>query len=135
VHLSDIAAMGGSPTACVTSFVFTGDQPSVDDGVMSGLAAASERSYRAMVGGDTSVGPALIEAASVLDRAPATGAVLRSGARLADVVFVTGDPGTATAAHDAWRGADTNTRGWIGSEGRSLGSQPVRRPPQPGPPR
>lgn len=95
VNLSDIAAMGGTPTAAVVSLVVRSDQPGVGDRAMEGMAEASARFNCPIVGGDTAIGPALVLAVTVLGRAPAAGAVLRGGARAGDAIFVTGQLGAA----------------------------------------
>ena len=98
VNLSDIAAMGGSPSAAVVSLVVRDDEPGVPDRVMDGIAVAADRFGCPIVGGDTSIGPALVVAVAVLGRAHPSGPVLRSGARPGDIVFVTGDLGGAGSA-------------------------------------
>lgn len=103
VNLSDIAAMGGSPIACVISLVVHRDRPGMADRIMDGLGEAGPHFGCPVVGGDTSVGPGLVVAVAVLGRAPAGGAVLRSGARPGDVLLVTGELGAAAAALEAWR--------------------------------
>ena len=113
VNLSDVAAMGGSPSACVVSLVVSADRPGFADRVMDGLAEASERFACPVVGGDTSVGPALVVAVAVLGRVPALGPVLRSGARAGDIIFVTGELGGAATALDAWRAGDTEPSGLV----------------------
>ncbi len=101
VNVSDIAAMGGSPTAAVVSVVVPpGGGPLADD-LGAGLAEASEVFGCALVGGDTSTGPALVVSVAILGTSPAAGAVLRSGARAGDAVFVTGTLGSPAAALDA----------------------------------
>jgi thiamine-monophosphate kinase len=97
-NLSDIAAMGGSPTAAVVSLVVRADIPRIPDQVMEGIAAASEEFACPIVGGDTSIGPALVIAVSVLGRSHARGPVLRNGARPGDFLWVTGQLGVAGTA-------------------------------------
>ena len=55
------------------------------------------------MGGDTAVGPSLSISVAVLGDGPPAGAVLRSGARPGDAVFVTGALGAAVAALRALR--------------------------------
>jgi len=99
VSLSDIAAMGGVPlwalaSAALPEHVDVGYARALFEGIAE---VASEHSV-ALVGGDTvrSPGPLAIDA-TVLGRAPAGGAVLRSGARPGDRLLVTGSLGAAAA--------------------------------------
>ena len=94
-NLSDIAAMGGTPSAAVVSVV--GARETELSAIYDGLLDAG-RTYRCrVVGGDLSDGPALIIAIAILGTAAAGGPVLRSGARAGDAVFVTGTLGAASA--------------------------------------
>lgn len=108
VNLSDIAAMGGSPTAAVVSLVVRDDAPTIPDRVMDGLAAAAETFGCPLVGGDTSIGPNLVIAVAVLGRAHPVGPVLRSGARPGDAIFVTGELGGAGAALEQLEAGEAN---------------------------
>lgn len=98
VNLSDIAAMGGAPTAAVVALVVSPDRPGMADRTMTGLANAAERLGCSIVGGDTSSGPALTVAVAVLGHAPKTGPVFRFGAQPGDIILVTGELGAAASA-------------------------------------
>lgn len=78
-------------------------RPGVADGLAAGLVAAAEALACPLVGGDTVVGPALVLTVTVLGESPPSGAVLRSGARPGDSVFVTGPLGGPRAALAALR--------------------------------
>jgi thiamine-monophosphate kinase len=98
VNCSDLAAMGGAPRAAVVAVVLPRGRPGVADAVAAGLLAAAESFGCPLVGGDTTVGDHLVLSVAVLGDAPPTGAVLRSGARPGDAVFVTGPLGGPRAA-------------------------------------
>lgn len=97
VNASDIAAMGGTPLAAVAALVIPSDA-GLADAVARGLAHAAEAFRCPLVGGDTTAGPALMISAAILGSSPESGAVLRSGARPGDSIYVTGTIGTAGRA-------------------------------------
>lgn len=103
VNCSDLAAMGGAPRAAVAAVVLPGGRPGVADEVAGGVRAAAEAMGCPLVGGDTTVGDQLVLSVAVLGDAPPGGAVLRSGARPGDAVFVTGSLGGPRAALAALR--------------------------------
>jgi thiamine-monophosphate kinase len=93
VNLSDIAAMGGAPEVAVAAVALP---PGVSaDAVLEGLLECAEAYGCELVGGDTSAGPTLHLAVTVLGRAERP--VLRTGARPGDIVHVTGSLGAAAA--------------------------------------
>ncbi len=97
VNLSDLAAMGGVPEAAVAAVAVPPDRPGLADEVAAGLAECAARFDCPLVGGDTSVGPALYLAVTVTGTTTAPAPVLRSGASPGEVVFVTGALGGAAA--------------------------------------
>jgi len=103
VNLSDVAAMGGVPRAAVCAVVLAAGRKGEADELAAGLMAAAAELGCPLVGGDTTVGPGLTVSVAVIGDSPAGGAVLRSGARPGDHVFVTGPLGGSKAALAALR--------------------------------
>jgi thiamine-monophosphate kinase len=97
--LSDIAAMGGTPRAAFLSLALPAELPqSWVDKFVAGLLKLATRFSVPLAGGDTAQSPAGILAdVVVLGSVPAGKAVLRSGARPGDFLYVTGTLGAAVA--------------------------------------
>ena len=100
--LSDIAAMGGVPQAVFLSLALPGSLPqSWVDGFLNGLLKLAERFKVELAGGDTAESPGGILAdIVVLGSVPKDKAVLRSGARPGDRIYVTGELGASAATLD-----------------------------------
>src|SRR6266849_2810440 len=96
--LSDIAAMGGEPTACFLSLGLPEDldQKWVTQFV-KGLTTLARRFGVELAGGDTSGAPAITADIVVTGQVPKGKAVLRSGAKPGDRIFVTGELGESAA--------------------------------------
>lgn len=96
--LSDIAAMGGKPVACFLSLGIpsTMQQKWVDE-FLRGLLRLAQKFKVTLAGGDTSGADKITADILVLGTVPAGKAVLRSGARPGDHVYVTGELGGAAA--------------------------------------
>jgi thiamine-monophosphate kinase len=97
--LSDIAAMGGEPLAAFLSLAVPANlaQTWVDD-FLRGLLGLTEKFGVPLGGGDIAESPAGILAdIVVLGSVPKGKAVLRSGARPGDAIYVTGELGTSAA--------------------------------------
>ena len=103
VNLSDLAACGALPLAFTLSLAL----PSVDEawlsGFSQGLFALADAHDCELVGGDTTRGPLAINI-TVFGEVPAGQALLRSGARAGDDVWVSGTLGDARLALEAFRG-------------------------------
>ena len=102
--LSDIAAMGGHPLACFLSLGLPDDGPQSEDlpqswvnGFLRGLLAQARRFKLPLAGGDISSAPKITADIVVIGQVPAGTAVLRSGARPGDRIYVTGSLGGSAA--------------------------------------
>jgi len=100
--LSDIAAMAGTPSAALVTIAL----PSRDGGIdaefvakiYDGLNALAEKYGVAIVGGETTTNPERILISIALLGTVARGKqVLRSGAKVGDAIFVTGELGGSLA--------------------------------------
>jgi len=98
--LSDIAAMGGEPVAAFLSLALPRDLPQSWVGRFArSLISLAERHGLTLAGGDTAESPNGILADIVVVGAVPTGkAVLRSGARSGDRIYVSGELGGSAAA-------------------------------------
>jgi thiamine-monophosphate kinase len=96
VNLSDLAAMGARPAWALLALTL----PKADESWLSefaaGMAALARAHDVALVGGDTTSGP-LCVTVEALGHVPRSSALLRSGGRVGDPVFVSGTPGDAAA--------------------------------------
>jgi thiamine-monophosphate kinase len=98
--LSDIAAMGGEPRAAFLSLALPRDLPQAwVDGFLRGLLKLAGRFGVDLAGGDTSqsAGGVLADI-TVLGSVPEGKAILRSGARSGDRIYVSGELGGSAAA-------------------------------------
>lgn len=102
VNLSDLAAMGAAPLA----FTLALSLPQADDnwlrGFAQGLGDLARMAGVPLVGGDTTRG-ALSITITALGEVPAGTALRRDGARVGDLVCVTGTLGDAAAALRQWQ--------------------------------
>jgi thiamine-monophosphate kinase len=98
--LSDIAAMGGEPLAAFLSLAVEQGVPQKwVDRFLSGLLEAAEKFRAPLAGGDTAQSASGIQAdIVVVGSVPRGKAVLRSGARPGDQIYVTGELGGSAAA-------------------------------------
>ncbi len=103
VNLSDLAACGAQPLAFTLAIAL----PRVDEAFLAGFAgglfALADAHDCELVGGDTTAGPLAISI-SVFGEVPRRQALLRSGARAGDDVWVSGTLGDARLALEAFRG-------------------------------
>lgn len=106
VNLSDLAACGARPLAFTLALAL----PRVDEaflaGFSRGLFALADTHGCELVGGDTTQGPLNI-CITVFGEVPPGQALLRSGARAGDDLYVSGTVGDARLALEAFRGQVT----------------------------
>ena len=104
VNLSDLAACGARPIA----FTLALAMPRVDEpflaGFARGLLALADAHECELIGGDTTQGP-LNLCITVFGELPTGEALLRSGARSGDDLYVSGTLGDARAALEVFRGS------------------------------
>jgi thiamine-monophosphate kinase len=92
--LSDIAAMGGEPLACFLSLGLPAHLPQRwVDGFFEGFNKLARRYKVQLAGGDISASRQIVADIVVAGQAPAGKALLRSGARPGDRLYVTGTLG------------------------------------------
>lgn len=97
VNLSDLAAMGAQPLGFTLALSMPQAEPGWLQAFSEGLAEIAVREHCPLVGGDTTKGP-LSVTIQVHGSVPAGQAILRSGARPGDAIYVTGRLGDAAAA-------------------------------------
>jgi thiamine-monophosphate kinase len=97
--LSDIAAMGGTPTAALITLGLSDDfKPEMVEAIYTGMNALARRHEVAIVGGETTSSPERIFiSVALLGWVPRGKGVLRSGAEAGDAIFVTGELGGSLA--------------------------------------
>jgi len=98
--LSDIAAMGGDPLAAFLSLAFPRSLPQTwVDGFLQGLLRLAGEFRVTLAGGDTAESPdGVLADIMVVGSVPVGEAILRSGARPGDQIYVTGQLGGSSAA-------------------------------------
>jgi thiamine-monophosphate kinase len=95
INLSDVAAMGGTPTAALVTISLPSTRPTeVAAAVYEGIIEAAQQYHVSIAGGDISVydGPLSI-AITMLGHVPTGKAWLRSGAREGDCLILSGPIG------------------------------------------
>jgi thiamine-monophosphate kinase len=103
VNLSDLAACGADPLAFTLALALPRIDEAWLDGFARGLLALADAHGCELVGGDTTQGPLNI-CITVFGELPAGTALLRSGARAGDALYVSGTLGDARLALEAFRG-------------------------------
>ena len=94
VNVSDVGAMGGTPSHCLISLALPpGLEAAWFDGFSEGVATACRKFEVSLVGGDTSEAECIFVDACVIGRVRPERTVRRSGARPGDGVYVTGTIG------------------------------------------
>ena len=103
VNLSDLAACGAKPLAFTLALALPGVDEHWLEGFSRGLFALADAHGCELVGGDTTRGPLNI-CITVFGEVPAGAALLRSGARVGDDLWVSGTLGDARLALEVFRG-------------------------------
>jgi thiamine-monophosphate kinase len=99
VNISDIAAMGGTPTAAFFSIGMAQDaEVSFLEAFLCGFNALAEQTAVALAGGDTVESPSsMVITITLLGHCPKDRPVYRSGAQKGDDIWVSGPLGNAAA--------------------------------------
>jgi thiamine-monophosphate kinase len=103
VNLSDLAACGADPLAFTLALALPRADENFLEGFAEGLWTLAQRHGIDLVGGDTTAGPLNI-CITVIGQVPTGQALLRSGARAGDELWVSGTLGDARAALECFRG-------------------------------
>ena len=97
VNISDIAAMGAVPRWVTLSVSLTGADADWLESFSAGLFTACAEYEVTLVGGDTTSAPVLVATVNATGEVAPGQAILRSGARPGDGIYVTGTLGDAAA--------------------------------------
>ena len=103
VNLSDLAACGAKPLAFTLALALPRADEAFLEGFARGLFALADAQGIELVGGDTTQGPLNI-CITAMGEVPVGGALLRSGARPGDDLYVSGTVGDARLALEGFRG-------------------------------
>ena len=103
VNLSDLAACGARPLAFSLALAMPRAEEDFLAGFAQGLFALADEHGCELVGGDTTQGPLNI-CITVFGEVPPGQALLRSGARAGDDLYVSGQVGDARLALECFRG-------------------------------
>jgi thiamine-monophosphate kinase len=116
VNLSDLAAMGARPAWATLALTLPDADATWLEGFARGFFALAERSGVSLVGGDTTRGPHAVITVQILGFVPQGAALLRTGARPGERIYVSGNLGDAALALQLLAGAITapaDARMWI----------------------
>jgi len=108
VNLSDIAAMGAKPRWMTLALTLSDKDERWVEAFASGLLEAAGEFDVALVGGDMTSGDVTVATVHMTGEVAPGKALLRSGAREGDRIFVTGTVGDAAAGLDLLRRGETD---------------------------
>ncbi len=103
VNLSDLAACGASPKVFLLSLAMPRADETWLAGFSRGLFSLADAHGIELIGGDTTQGPLNISI-TVMGEVPRAQAILRSGAKAGDELYVSGTLGDARLALEVFRG-------------------------------
>jgi thiamine-monophosphate kinase len=104
--LSDLAAMGADPVFCLVSLALPDSLGRAwIKGFYRGLTALARKYRTALVGGDLARAEKIAIDVMCCGSVPASRALLRSGAKLGDAIYVSGELGGSASALEQKRGA------------------------------
>ena len=125
VNLSDLAACGARPLGFTLALALPSIEEAWLEGFARGLFALADEHGCELVGGDTTRGP-LALCITVFGEVPAGQALLRSGARAGDDLYVSGTVGDARLALEVFRGTQS-VRAPLFEQARRRMEQPTPR--------
>jgi thiamine-monophosphate kinase len=108
VNLSDIAAMGGRPRWMTLALTLPNADEQWLESFATGLFEAADEFDVALVGGDTTSGPLVVVTVSITGEVRPGAALLRSGAKPGDAIYVTGTFGDAAAGLSLLQRGESN---------------------------
>ena len=127
-NLADISAMGATPVGVIVALAAPTDTPVVDlVGIARGIAQGLQdmAPEAGVLGGDLSTSHQLTLSVTVLGQLHGQPPVLRSGARVGDIVAVSGEPGRSQRGYDILAAATRDHGGQLPHEVRAeLAQQP-----------
>lgn len=109
VNLSDIAAMGAAPAWALLSLNLPGVDEQWLQQFAAGFGALAREEGVALVGGNLSRGPLSITV-QLAGTVPVGQALLRTGANVGDLIYVSGTPGDAAQGLKAGAGSELRAR-------------------------
>lgn len=125
VNLSDLAACGAKPLAFTLALALPQADEAWLEGFSRGLFALADAHDCELIGGDTTRGPLAI-CITVFGEVPPGQALLRSGARAGDDLYVSGTLGDARLALEVFRGTRSLPQA-VFDEARARMEQPTPR--------
>jgi thiamine-monophosphate kinase len=99
--LSDIAAMSGTPHSAVVTLALPEEfDPNFVEAIYSGMSDLAKRFAVSIVGGETTSGPErMLISVALIGTVTRGRAILRSGAKSGDAIFVSGELGGSLEGH------------------------------------